>query len=335
MPTRPTPTTPYGAAKRAAELLAQRTVAASTLEVICLRPPGVCDDATMAAIRSLRAERASFEWDPIWEYSAWIHADDVARALVAACVCPAPSRPLRLSADRRRCRRQLRRTHGSRTCRPHPPGGPVARKHRLRHRPASIPDRRDFRPSTSSDGLHECPGTAAHDSIPRSTRPAFRGSRQDQGSPTPHRARPGRPWSSSPPSSRSTRSRAASSFRRSWSSLVRGRRFGASTELMALVFFISGFLQAGSLVALGQPSWENTEPVKGDIEAVVRPTWSPCARPRGSGDRSTEGPCPPRTGRRAPPPVSSSPPTDTADRYGTTFEIDDRTAVVCSVPPQR
>ena len=85
------PTTPYGAAKRAAELLAQRTVAASTLEVICLRPPGVCDDATMAAIRDRhRAERASFEWDPIWEYSAWIHADDVARALVAACVCPAP-----------------------------------------------------------------------------------------------------------------------------------------------------------------------------------------------------------------------------------------------------
>jgi UDP-glucose 4-epimerase len=84
------PTTPYGAAKRAAELLAQRTVRTTGLEVICLRPPGVFDDATMAAIRSLRAERASYEWDPIWEYSAWIHAEDLARALVAACFCPTP-----------------------------------------------------------------------------------------------------------------------------------------------------------------------------------------------------------------------------------------------------
>jgi UDP-glucose 4-epimerase len=84
------PTTPYGAAKRAAELVAERTARTTGLEVICLRPPGVCDDATMATIRSLRAERPSYEWDPIWEYSAWIHAEDLARALVAACFCPTP-----------------------------------------------------------------------------------------------------------------------------------------------------------------------------------------------------------------------------------------------------
>jgi len=84
------PHTPYGAAKRAMELLAERTVDASDLVVICLRPPGVCDDAMMAKIRSYRSARASYEWDPIWEYGAWIHAVDLARAFVAACLCPAP-----------------------------------------------------------------------------------------------------------------------------------------------------------------------------------------------------------------------------------------------------
>jgi nucleoside-diphosphate-sugar epimerase len=84
------PGTPYGAAKRAAELLAARVATSTDLEVICLRPPGVCDDATMAMIRANRVERASYEWEPIWEYSAWIHVEDLARALVAACMCPRP-----------------------------------------------------------------------------------------------------------------------------------------------------------------------------------------------------------------------------------------------------
>jgi UDP-glucose 4-epimerase len=84
------PGTPYGAARRAAELLAARVSAAMGLEVICLRPPGVCDDATMALIRGRRLERASYEWDPIWEDSAWIHVEDLARALVASCFCPPP-----------------------------------------------------------------------------------------------------------------------------------------------------------------------------------------------------------------------------------------------------
>jgi nucleoside-diphosphate-sugar epimerase len=83
-----TPTRPYGASKRAAEQLAERVSAATGLEVICLRPPGVCDDQTRQAIRDLRADRASYEWDPIWEYSAWIHVEDLAAAVVAASTCP-------------------------------------------------------------------------------------------------------------------------------------------------------------------------------------------------------------------------------------------------------
>ena len=85
------PVTPYGAAKLAAERCAQRATLASDLEVICLRPPGVCDDETMAWIRSQRDQRPSFEWDPLWEYGAWIHLTDLADALVAAAVCPSPA----------------------------------------------------------------------------------------------------------------------------------------------------------------------------------------------------------------------------------------------------
>jgi nucleoside-diphosphate-sugar epimerase len=84
------PGSPYGAAKRTVEVMAQRAAVSTGLEVICLRPPGVCDDATMAVIRANRRERASYEWDPIWEYGAWIHAEDLARALVAGCFCPSP-----------------------------------------------------------------------------------------------------------------------------------------------------------------------------------------------------------------------------------------------------
>jgi nucleoside-diphosphate-sugar epimerase len=84
------PTTPYGASKRVAERMAERTGTTTGTSVICLRPPGVCDDAIMAELRAHRAERPSYEWDPIWEYSAWIHADDLARAVVAACFCPPP-----------------------------------------------------------------------------------------------------------------------------------------------------------------------------------------------------------------------------------------------------
>jgi len=84
------PRTPYGRSKLAMERSGQQAAAEFGLEVVCLRPPGVCDDATREWIRSERAKRPSFEWDPIWEYGAWIHVEDLARACVAACFCPAP-----------------------------------------------------------------------------------------------------------------------------------------------------------------------------------------------------------------------------------------------------
>ena len=84
------PKEPYGQSKLAMERNGQRAVAEFGLEVICLRPPGVCDDSTRKWIRSERQKRPEFEWDPIWEYGAWIHVEDLAQACVAACFCEAP-----------------------------------------------------------------------------------------------------------------------------------------------------------------------------------------------------------------------------------------------------
>lgn len=85
-----TPTSPYGASKRAVERLAERVAHEGDLEVICLRPPGVFDENMVKHVLRRRSERASYEWELLWEYSAWIHADDLADALIAACFCSAP-----------------------------------------------------------------------------------------------------------------------------------------------------------------------------------------------------------------------------------------------------
>lgn len=84
------PTTGYGLSKLAMEALCRGTSERGGPETICLRPTAVATDETRARLRAARVERPSYEWDPIWEYSAWIHVDDVAAAFVAALTCPAP-----------------------------------------------------------------------------------------------------------------------------------------------------------------------------------------------------------------------------------------------------
>jgi len=84
------PVSAYGIAKRAVERVAKLMASEGGLTTICLRPPGVSDDATMARFRAARAEDEAFEWSPFWEYGAWIHVDDAAAAFVAALTCPAP-----------------------------------------------------------------------------------------------------------------------------------------------------------------------------------------------------------------------------------------------------
>ncbi|MHC4849025.1 MAG: NAD-dependent epimerase/dehydratase family protein [Planctomycetota bacterium] len=76
--------TNYGRSKVEAEALCRN----HDVPTVILRPPGVWKDATYARILAHRARRASFEWDPFWEYGAFIDVRDLASACIAALSCP-------------------------------------------------------------------------------------------------------------------------------------------------------------------------------------------------------------------------------------------------------
>jgi UDP-glucose 4-epimerase len=81
------PSTPYGISKRLAEVMCQFVSESQGLSVICLRPPGVWAQGTYAMIVSERTKRPEFEWDPFWEYGAFIDLRDLSRACLCALSC--------------------------------------------------------------------------------------------------------------------------------------------------------------------------------------------------------------------------------------------------------
>jgi len=79
------PTTPYAKSKYLAERLCEKYAASHDMDIVCLRPPGVWEaPATYQWILEERRKRTSFEWDPYWEYGAFIDVRDLARACLAA-----------------------------------------------------------------------------------------------------------------------------------------------------------------------------------------------------------------------------------------------------------
>ena len=81
------PGTPYGISKRLAEEMCRLVSASEGLSVVCLRPPGVWSEGTYGWIQAQRAKRREFEWDPFWEYGAFIDVRDLARACVQSVTC--------------------------------------------------------------------------------------------------------------------------------------------------------------------------------------------------------------------------------------------------------
>ena len=81
------PTTPYAISKFLAEEMCRLFSEAEGVSVVCLRPPGVWTEATYGRIDDLRAERESFEWDPFWEYGAFIDVRDLSSACIRALIC--------------------------------------------------------------------------------------------------------------------------------------------------------------------------------------------------------------------------------------------------------
>lgn len=81
------PTTPYAISKRLAEEMCRFVSDLHGLSIVCLRPPGVWARDTYAMIESERAKRSEFEWDPYWEYGAFIDVRDLSQACLAALTC--------------------------------------------------------------------------------------------------------------------------------------------------------------------------------------------------------------------------------------------------------
>jgi UDP-glucose 4-epimerase len=75
---------PYGIAKRLAEEMCELFTEASGITTVCLRPAMVCDPQRYAAVAAERAREPSAEWEPFWEYGAYIDVRDVTTATECA-----------------------------------------------------------------------------------------------------------------------------------------------------------------------------------------------------------------------------------------------------------
>lgn len=81
------PSTPYAISKYLAEDMCRLFSASTNVSIVCLRPPGVWTEQTYAWIQSERTNRAEFEWDPFWEYGAFIDVRDLSQACICALTC--------------------------------------------------------------------------------------------------------------------------------------------------------------------------------------------------------------------------------------------------------
>jgi UDP-glucose 4-epimerase len=71
------PSTEYGIAKRLSEKMCEIWSERTGIPSIALRPPGIWFRETYDEIVRLRKERESYEWDPYWEYGAFIDIRDL------------------------------------------------------------------------------------------------------------------------------------------------------------------------------------------------------------------------------------------------------------------
>lgn len=78
------PVTPYGISKKRSEEACKSFHLATGIPTICLRPPGVWREETYREISDQRRRNAEYEWDPYWEYGAFIDVRDLA-TLVIRC----------------------------------------------------------------------------------------------------------------------------------------------------------------------------------------------------------------------------------------------------------
>lgn len=79
--------TPYSISKRLGEEMCKFWTDSTGISTICLRPPGVFNAATYDFIISNRHANPEFEWNPFWEYGAFLDVHDAAEAAKCALSC--------------------------------------------------------------------------------------------------------------------------------------------------------------------------------------------------------------------------------------------------------
>jgi UDP-glucose 4-epimerase len=69
---------PYGLSKRLGEKLCEGFTGRTGIATVCLRPVAVWDQARYAQVRDQWRARPRSEWEPYWEYGAFVDVSDVA-----------------------------------------------------------------------------------------------------------------------------------------------------------------------------------------------------------------------------------------------------------------
>jgi UDP-glucose 4-epimerase len=79
---------PYGLSKRLAEDLCEGFTARTGIATVCLRPVAVWDQAQYTRVADRWRARPESEWEPFWEYGAFVDVRDVAAAVHQALTVP-------------------------------------------------------------------------------------------------------------------------------------------------------------------------------------------------------------------------------------------------------
>lgn len=78
------PKTPYSISKKLAEDMCYHFCHSTRIPTLCFRPPGVWDTSTYRRIAAARKERPEYEWDPYWEYGAFLDIRDFTSGITMA-----------------------------------------------------------------------------------------------------------------------------------------------------------------------------------------------------------------------------------------------------------
>jgi UDP-glucose 4-epimerase len=79
---------PYGLSKRLGEDLCAAATERTGIATVCLRPWAVWLEEDYRRVNAVRRARPESEWEPYWEYGAFVDARDVAEAVLLALTRP-------------------------------------------------------------------------------------------------------------------------------------------------------------------------------------------------------------------------------------------------------